>query len=86
TGDRDANNWKGLNGSLKAIDVGSRTSVWGCDPADAIYHYTYSDTTPANPWINIPGSLSDIGVGADGTVWGVNAAGAIYRYTGDLPG
>ncbi|MER5619041.1 tectonin domain-containing protein [Streptomyces sp. NPDC002215] len=74
--------WKQISGSLKAIDAGSRTSVWGVNSGDGICRYTNND---ASPWASIPGSLSDIGAAADGTVWGVNSGSGIYRYTGDQP-
>ncbi|MGO4420890.1 tectonin domain-containing protein, partial [Streptomyces sp. MCAF7] len=84
--DQDGSNpWKSVHGSLKRIAVGSRTNVWGVDPAGSIYRYTNNDASGANPWIKIPGTATDIAAGADGTVWHVNSAGEIYRYTGDQP-
>ncbi|WP_280889628.1 tectonin domain-containing protein [Streptomyces sp. LBL] len=83
-----SNPWQNVNGSLKRIAVGSRTNVWGIDPAGSIYRYTNNDASGSNPWINIPGTATDIAVGAvgaDGTAWHVNNAGEIYRYTGDQP-
>lgn len=86
TGDQDPSDpWAEVNGSLKRIAVGSRTNVWGIDPAGAIYRYTNNDASGGNPWVNIPGNATDIAAGADGTVWHVNSDGAIYRYTGDQP-
>ncbi|MEU4040364.1 tectonin domain-containing protein, partial [Streptomyces collinus] len=81
--DQESGHWKQINGGLKSIAAGSRTTVWGTNAGGNVYHYTNND---ASPWIQIPGGLTDIGAGADGTVWGVNANGNIYRYTGDFPG
>ncbi|MEV2256922.1 tectonin domain-containing protein [Streptomyces sp. NPDC050147] len=83
TGDQvSANAWKHIPGSLKRIAVGSRTNVWGVDPAGAIYRYTNNDASGSNPWIKIPGTATDIAAGAD--AWHTNSA-EIYRYTGDQP-
>jgi virginiamycin B lyase len=62
--------WKKVSGSLVAISAGSRTDVWGIDPAGSIYRYTNYD---ANPWIKIDGGATDVGAAADGTVWHVNS-------------
>lgn len=65
--------------------MGSRTNVWGVDPAGSIYRYTNNDASGGNPWVKIPGTATDIAAGADGTAWHINSAGDIFRYTGDQP-
>ena len=75
--------FKQIPGALSTISAGSRTDVWGVNPAGDIFRYTGDD---ASPFVQIPGGLSDISAAADGTVWGVNPAGDIFRHMGDFPG
>ncbi|MGW0858919.1 tectonin domain-containing protein [Streptomyces sp. NPDC002690] len=84
TGDQDPSDpWADVNGSLKRITVGSRTNVWGVDPAGSVYRYTNNDASGGNPWVKNSRHRYRHRRRRRRHRLAHNGAGEIFRYTGD---